>query len=169
MLTQEDDVEIHTLAHSRWSKSALARHTGRNRRTVAKDLAGNGPTKGPALTYLEAFRAHHEARFIDDPHVARQRAVRGARGASWRLDSIARYPTLVREIRELSVSTRKHAVAKGPATRMRSSTGCDERNLTLRSLARRASERSRLEFNARCWLGGASFGHVTCAIKTMRV
>src|SRR5438552_4009539 len=35
MLTQEDDVEIHALARRGWSKSEIARHTGRDRKTVA--------------------------------------------------------------------------------------------------------------------------------------
>jgi transposase len=34
MLTQEDDVEIHALARRGWSVSAIARHTGRDRKTV---------------------------------------------------------------------------------------------------------------------------------------
>ena len=42
MLTQEDDVEIHALARRGWSVSAIARHTGRDRKTIAKYLAGKG-------------------------------------------------------------------------------------------------------------------------------
>jgi transposase len=34
MLTLEDDVEIHALARRGWSVSAIARHTGRDRKTV---------------------------------------------------------------------------------------------------------------------------------------
>jgi IS30 family transposase len=37
MLTQEDDVEIHALARRGWSVSAIARHTGRDRKTVRRD------------------------------------------------------------------------------------------------------------------------------------
>jgi IS30 family transposase len=40
-LTQEDDVEIHALAKRGWTVSAIARHTGRDRKTVAKYLAGH--------------------------------------------------------------------------------------------------------------------------------
>jgi IS30 family transposase len=36
MLIEEDDVEIHALARRGWSKSAIARHTGRDRRTIRK-------------------------------------------------------------------------------------------------------------------------------------
>ena len=53
MLTQEDDVEIHALARRGWSKSAIARHTGRDRESVAKYLAGQGLTREPAPSCLE--------------------------------------------------------------------------------------------------------------------
>ena len=42
MLTEEDDVEIHALARRGWSVSAIARHAGRDRKTIAKYLAGEG-------------------------------------------------------------------------------------------------------------------------------
>ena len=69
MLTQEDDVEIHALARRGWSVSAIARHTGRDRKTVAKYLAGKAPVRAPAPSCLEPFRPYLEARFEDDPHV----------------------------------------------------------------------------------------------------
>ena len=43
MLTQEDDVEIHALHARGWSLSAISRHTGRDRKTVAKYVKGRGP------------------------------------------------------------------------------------------------------------------------------
>jgi transposase len=69
MLTQENDVEIHALARRGWWKSAIARHTGRDRKTIAKYLAGQGPTGEPAPSCLQPFRAYLEARLGDDPHV----------------------------------------------------------------------------------------------------
>lgn len=42
MLTQEDDVEIHALRKKGWSISAIARHTGRDRKTVRAYLEGRG-------------------------------------------------------------------------------------------------------------------------------
>jgi transposase len=42
MLTQEDDVEIHALHARGWSLSAISRHTGRDRKTVAKYVKGGG-------------------------------------------------------------------------------------------------------------------------------
>jgi IS30 family transposase len=42
MLTEEDDVEIHALARRGWSVSAIARHTGRDRKTVRKIWRARG-------------------------------------------------------------------------------------------------------------------------------
>lgn len=42
MLTWEDDVEVHALAKRGWTISAIARHTGFDRKTVRKYLAGDG-------------------------------------------------------------------------------------------------------------------------------
>ena len=70
MLTQEDDVEIHALAARGWTKAAIARHTGRDRKTVAKYLARPaGERRERAPSCLEPFRGYLEARFEDDPHV----------------------------------------------------------------------------------------------------
>jgi transposase len=99
MLTQEDDVEIHALARRGWSKSAIARHTGRDRKTVAKYLAGNGPRRELVPSCLEPYRAYIEARFVDDPHVRASVLF----GELVPLGFDRSYPTLVREIRELGL------------------------------------------------------------------
>ena len=54
-----------------WSVSAIARHTGRDRKTVRKYLAGDGAgqRREPAPSCLEPFRDYIAARFVDDPHV----------------------------------------------------------------------------------------------------
>ncbi|MCA4722229.1 IS21 family transposase, partial [Mycolicibacterium fortuitum] len=41
MLTWEDDVEVHALHKRGWTISAIARHTGFDRKTVRKYLAGD--------------------------------------------------------------------------------------------------------------------------------
>ncbi|MDP8910306.1 MAG: hypothetical protein M3N47_14600 [Chloroflexota bacterium] len=72
MLTEEDDVEIHALAARGWKVSQIARHTGRDRKTVAKYLKGEGggQHRAPAASScLEPFRGYIEARFVDDPHL----------------------------------------------------------------------------------------------------
>ncbi len=99
MLTQEDDVEIHALAHRGWSKSAIARHTGRDRKTVAKYVAGNGRRTERAPSCLEPYRPYLEARFDDDPHVRASVLF----GELVPLGFNRSYPTLVREVRELGL------------------------------------------------------------------
>jgi transposase len=69
MLTEEDDVEICALARRGWSVSAIARHTGRDRKTVRKYLTGPAPSREPAASCLEPFREYLAARFVDDAHV----------------------------------------------------------------------------------------------------
>ena len=99
MLTQEDDVEIHALAARGWTKAAIARHTGRDRKTIRKYLAGQGSARQPAPSCLEPYRAYLEARFAEDAHVL---------GSVLHQELVAlgferSYPTLVREIRELGL------------------------------------------------------------------
>lgn len=71
MLTEEDDVEIHALARRGWSISAIARHTGRDRKTIRRYLAGEGArqVRSPAPSCLDPFRPYIAARFADDPHL----------------------------------------------------------------------------------------------------
>jgi transposase len=100
MLTQEDDVEVHALAARGWSKSAIARHTGRDRKTVAKYLArGAGEVREPRPSCLEPFRGYLEARFEQDPHVDATVLYRELAEAGFDRS----YPTLVREIRRLEL------------------------------------------------------------------
>jgi transposase len=99
MLTEEDDVEIHALARRGWTLSAIARHTGRDRKTVRKYLAEPDAVRVSAPSCLEPYRAYLEARFDDDAHVF----------ASVLFEELVplgfdrSYPTLVREIRELGL------------------------------------------------------------------
>jgi predicted transcriptional regulator len=43
MLTWEDDLEIDALHKRGWTISAIARHTGKNRRTIRNYLTGSSP------------------------------------------------------------------------------------------------------------------------------
>ena len=101
MLTQEDDVEIHALARRGWSVSMIARHTGRDRKTVRKYLARetDQPVRVPALSCLEPFRDYLEARFVEDPHVEATVLHRELTAAGFARS----YQTLVREIRRLKL------------------------------------------------------------------
>jgi transposase len=99
MLTEEDDVEINALAARGWSVSAISRHTGRDRKTVSKYLAGSRPAQAPAPSCLEPYRAYIEARFEDDPHleatVLHRELVEAGFGRA--------YTTLVGELRRLAL------------------------------------------------------------------
>jgi transposase len=100
MLTQEDDVEIHALAARGWSKAAIARHTGRDRKTISKYLnRPRGEQRDPAPSCLEPFRGYVEARFEDDPHVEATVLHRELVEAGFDRS----YPTLVRELRRLEL------------------------------------------------------------------
>jgi transposase len=72
MLTQGEDVEVHALRQRGWSVSAIARHLGRDRKTVRAYLAGErqpGRRACPAADPLAPFVAYLAARFADDPHL----------------------------------------------------------------------------------------------------
>jgi transposase len=99
MLTEEDDVEIHALARRGWNVSAIARHTGRDRKTVRRYLAGQGPSREPASSCLERFRGYLLARFEDDAHVFAS----VLHGELVELGFDRSYPTLVRELRALGL------------------------------------------------------------------
>ena len=72
MLTQGEDVEAHALAGRGWSISAIARHLGRDRKTVRAYVSG---TRSPGVRQradpdpLEPFVGYLAARFLDDPHL----------------------------------------------------------------------------------------------------
>ena len=101
MLTQEDDVEIHALAARGWSVSAISRHTGRDRKTIRRYLAGDGAgqRRDRAPSCLEPFRAYIQARFVDDPHMDATVLFRELVDAGFDRS----YPTLVRELRRLEL------------------------------------------------------------------
>ena len=72
MLTWEDDVEVHALRKRGWSISAIARHTGHDRKTVRKYVAGEA-TRGvrarPSLDPFDPFVDYVTARLAEDPHL----------------------------------------------------------------------------------------------------
>ncbi len=82
MLTEEDDVELHALKARGWTVAAISRHTGRDRKTVAKP-----------------FRGYIQARFVDDPHLDATVLHRELAEAGFDRS----YPTLVRELRRLEL------------------------------------------------------------------
>jgi transposase len=99
MLTEEDDVEINALAARGWSVSAISRHTGRDRKTVSKYLAGPRAARAPAPSCLEPFRGYIAARFEDDPHLEASVLHRELLDAGFG----RAYTTLVGELRRLQL------------------------------------------------------------------
>ena len=101
MLTQEDDVEIHALHARGWTVSAISRHTGRDRKTIAKYLNGEGPGqhRGRAPSCLEPFRGYIAARLVEDPHLPAVTLLGELAEAGFERS----YPTLVRELRRLQL------------------------------------------------------------------
>ncbi len=72
MLTPEEDVEITSLKKRGWSISAIARHTGRDRKTVRAYLNGErepGVRAKAETDVFDRFEPYVRQRFDDDPHV----------------------------------------------------------------------------------------------------
>jgi transposase len=109
MLTEEDDVEIHALARRGWSVSAIARHTGRDRKTVRKCLAGPRRAREPAPSCVEPFREYLAARFADDVHVDATVLYREVVELGFERS----YVTFARQVRELGLRPRCEACRTG--------------------------------------------------------
>src|SRR6476661_9000479 len=72
MLTWEDDVEVHALRKRGWTISAIARHTGFDRKTVRKYLDGDGQPgvrARPGPDPFDPFVDYVSARLTEDPHL----------------------------------------------------------------------------------------------------
>jgi transposase len=98
MLTQGEDVEAHALKERGWSISAIARHLGRDRKTVRSYLNGErepGRRLPVSPDPLGPFEGYIRARFVDDCHL----------WASALFDEVVAlgyarsYPTFVRQVR----------------------------------------------------------------------
>lgn len=99
MLTREDDLEIHALHKRGWSISAIARHTGRNRRTVRNYLNGvttPGARKPATLDPFEPFLDYVTHRLREDPHLWARTLCDELEDLGYALS----YPTLTRQIRQ---------------------------------------------------------------------
>ena len=115
MLTQEEDVEIHALRKQGWSISAIARHTGRDRKTVRAYLTGDrqaGVRVPAAPDLFDRVEPYVRQRLADDRHV----------WATVLFDEIGKlgydqsYPTFTRKLRERDLRPRCEACegVKGP-------------------------------------------------------
>jgi transposase len=99
MLVQEECVEVHALKRRGWSISAIARHLGRDRKTVRAYLSGErvpGQRSPSDPDPFDRFEPYVRQRLSDDPHV----------WASALFDEVVAlgysqsYPTFVRKIRD---------------------------------------------------------------------
>jgi hypothetical protein len=109
MLTKEDDVEIHALARRGWSVSAIARHTGRDRKTIRKYLVEPAAVSEPPPSCLEPFREYLAARFADDAHVDGTVLYREVADLGFERS----YVTFVRQVRLLGLRPRCEACRTG--------------------------------------------------------
>lgn len=99
MLSREDEVEIVALHRRGWSISAIARHTGRDRKTVRAWLAGERARRPRPVSSLASYRAYVGKRFEDDPHLDATVLHRELVGLGFERS----YPTLTRELRRLGL------------------------------------------------------------------
>ena len=99
MLTREDDIDVHALRRQGWTISAIARHLGRDRKTIRGYLAGDrqAGVRAPRslLDPFEVFAPYCAQRLSDDPHL----------WASTLFDELVdlgyggSYPTMTRQLR----------------------------------------------------------------------
>jgi transposase len=109
MLSEEDDVEIAALARRGWSVSAIARHTGRDRKTVRKYLEQPRVPRERPASCVEPFREYLAARFAEDAHVDGTVLYREV----VELGFDRSYVTFVRELRLLGLRPRCEACRTG--------------------------------------------------------
>lgn len=72
MLTREEDIDAHALRRQGWTISAIARHLGRDRKTIRaylRDERVAGQRKLAGSDPFEAFADYVRARLVEDPHV----------------------------------------------------------------------------------------------------
>jgi len=71
MITREEDVDIHALARQGWTITAIARHVGRDRKTVRDYLNGKREpgVRQRAEDPFAPFVAYVTARLVEDPHL----------------------------------------------------------------------------------------------------
>ena len=71
MLTREDDIDVHALRRQGWTISAIARHLGRDRKTIRAYLGGRqAGVRAPAgPNEFDPFVDYCRARLTEDPHL----------------------------------------------------------------------------------------------------
>ena len=98
MLTREDDIDVHALRRQGWTITAIARHLGRDRKTIRSYLAGDRQAGVRARTVVgpfEVFTAYCAQRLADDPHLWGSTLFDELRDLGY----LGSYPTMTRQIR----------------------------------------------------------------------
>ena len=98
MLTREDDIDVHALRRQGWTIAAIARHLGRDRKTIRAYLAGEREAGVRARTVpdpFEVFAPYCAQRLADDPHLWASTLFDEVRDLGYD----GSYPTMTRQIR----------------------------------------------------------------------
>lgn len=109
MLAEEERVEVVALKRRGWTISAIARHTGRDRKTIRAWLARPNRERASRPSALEPFRAYVGERFGEDPHLPASVLWRELRPLGFDRS----YQTLTRELRRLELRPRCEACRHG--------------------------------------------------------
>ena len=113
MITREEDIDAHALHRQGWTISAIARHLGRDRKTIRAYLRGDreAGVRAPAgADPFGSFAAYCKARLTEDPHL----------WATTLFDEVTdlgydrSYPTFTRQLRARGL--RPHCEPCQPAT-----------------------------------------------------
>ena len=99
MLAQEEYVEVHALKKRGWSISAIARHLGRDRKTVRAHLSGErtlGERRPAGPDPFDGFEPYVRQRLVEDPHLWGTALFDEARALGYGQS----YVTFVRKIRD---------------------------------------------------------------------
>ena len=117
MLTQEEDVEIHALKKQGWTISEIARHTGRDRKTIRAYLSGErepGVRTAVEPDPFDLIEAYVTQRLVDDHGVCGTTLFDEVQALGYGRS----YPTFTRKIRQRRLRPHCEACSgvKGRAT-----------------------------------------------------
>ncbi len=97
MLTREDDIDVHALRRQGWTISAIARHLGKDRKTIRAYLSGreSGIRATNWADPFDSFAAYSGQRLGDDPHLWASALFDELLGLGYDRS----YPTMTRQLR----------------------------------------------------------------------
>lgn len=113
MITREEDIDVHALHRQGWTISAIARHLGRDRKTIRAYLRGDreaGVRAPAAADPFGPFAAYCSARLTEDPHLWATALFDEVTGLGYDRS----YPTFTRQLRARGL--RPHCEPCHPAT-----------------------------------------------------